>query len=148
MHSEKIIKMLPTKKITTLTLKNLLLNITHNKGVNSEISITDIEKIYLSPKKTSLNNWIYYIIILVIIGTLAVISNNLLEVAFLDMILLFIVFKILSDDKKHILVIEFRKRNSYFMPISTKDKTEITDTIKLIWEIKEINSINKVSQYI
>jgi hypothetical protein len=148
MHSEKIIKMLPTKKITTLTLKNSSLNITHNKGINSEISIADIEKIYLSPKKTSLNNWIYYIIILVIIGTLAVISNNLLEVAFLDMILLFIVFKILSDDKKHILVIEFRKRNSYFMPISTKDKTEITDTIKLIWEIKEINSINKVSQYI
>ena len=63
------------------------------------------------------------------------------------MILLFIIFKILSDEKKNILVVEFRKKTSYFMPISTKDKTEITDTIKLIWEIKEINLINKVSQY-
>jgi len=124
MHSEKIIKMLYTKKIKTLNLKNSSLNITHNKGMNSEISITDIEKIYLSPKNPFFNNWIYVSILLIII-TLVAISNNLIKVALLDLLLLYIIFKILSNGKKNLLVIEFRKKACYLIPIQIKDKMEI-----------------------
>ena len=135
MHSEKIIKMLYTKKIKTLTLKNSSLNITHNKGINSEISIADIEKIYLSPKKTSLNNWIYYIVITVTIGVLVSFFISLINAVLISLLALCVIFKLLSNKKKYFLVIKFRKKDFYYMQIPTKDKTEI---IKLIWDIRAI----------
>ena len=135
MHSEKIIKMLYTKKIKTLTLKNSSLNITHNKGINSEISIADIEKIYLSPKKTSLNNWIYYIVITVTIGVLVSFFISLINAVLISLLVLCVIFKLLSNKKKYFLVIKFRKKYFYYMQIQTNDKTEI---IKLIWDIRAI----------
>ena len=124
------------KKINTLTLKNSLLNITHTQGENLEILITDIENIYLTPKKPSLNNWLYCIIISLTIGVLASFFAGLLKAVLIALLFLCIGFKLLSNDKKYILVIKFRKKASFFMQIPTKDKSEI---IKLIWEIRGIN---------
>ncbi len=124
------------KKIKTLTLNDSLLNITNNQGANIDILLTDIVKIYLSPKKPSINNWLYCIIISLTIGVLASFFAGLLKAVLIALLFLCIGFKLLSNDKKYILVIKFRKKASFFMQIPTKDKSEI---IKLIWEIRGIN---------
>lgn len=103
--------------------------------MNSEISITDIEKIFLSPKKTSLNNWIYYIVITVTIGVLVSFFISLINAVLISLLVLCVIFKLLSNKKKYFLVIKFRKKDFYYMQIQTNDKTEI---IKLIWDIRAI----------
>ena len=123
------------KKINTLTLKNSLLNITHTQGGNLEILITDIENIYLTHKKPSLNNWIYYIIISLAIDILVACFIGLIMAVLISFLLLCVIFKLLSNKKKYFLVMKFRKKDSYYMLIPTKDKTEI---IKLIWDIRAI----------
>ena len=123
------------KKIKTLTLNDSLLNITHTQVENLEILITYIEKIYLSPKKPSLNNWIYYIVITVTIGVLVSFFISLINAVLISLLVLCVIFKLLSNKKKYFLVIKFRKKDSYYMQIPTKDKTEI---IKLIWDIRAL----------
>lgn len=128
------------KKIKKLTIKDSLLHITHQQGENLDISITDIEKIYLSPKKPSLNNWIYYILIVIIIGVLTSFFIGFIKATLVSLLLLCLIFKLLLNKKKYFLFIQFKEKDSYSMQIPKKDKTEI---IKLIWEIRGINFKNK-----
>jgi tetrahydromethanopterin S-methyltransferase subunit B len=127
--------MIVQKKIKTLVIKKSFLHITHKQGENLDISITDIEKIYLSPKKPSLNNWIYFIIITIIIGISTSFFIGLIKATLVSLLLLSIIFKLLNIEKKYFLVIKFSNKDSYNMQIPTKDKTEI---IKLIWDIRAI----------
>ena len=83
------------KKIKKLTIKDSLLHITHQQGENLDISITDIEKIYLSPKKPSLNNWIYYILIVIIIGVLTSFFIGFIKATLVSLLLLCLIFKLL-----------------------------------------------------
>lgn len=80
------------KKIKTLTLNDSLLNITNTQGENLEILITDIENIYLTPKKPSLNNWLYCIIISLTIGVLASFFAGLLKAVLIALLFLCIGF--------------------------------------------------------
>jgi hypothetical protein len=125
-----------SKKIKTLTIKNSLLHITHQQGENLDISITDIKKIYLSPKKPSLNNWIYFVIISIIIGVLTSFFIGLIKAILVSLFILCLIFKLLLNEKKYFLVIQFKEKDFYSMQIPKQDKTEI---IKLIWEIRGIN---------
>lgn len=127
--------MIVPKKIKTLFIKKSFLHITHKQGENLVISITDIEKIYLSPKKPSLNNWIYFIIITIIIGISTSFFIGLIKATLVSLLLLSIIFKLLNNEKKYFLVIKFSNKDYYNMQIPTKDKTEI---IKLIWDIRAI----------
>lgn len=127
--------MIVPKKIKTLVIKKSLLHITHKQDKNLDISITDIEKIYLSPKKPSLNNWIYFIVITIIIGISTSFFIGLIKATLVSLLLLSIIFKLLNNEKKYFLVIKFSNKDSYNMQIPTKDKTEI---IKLIWDIRAI----------
>jgi hypothetical protein len=130
------------KKIKTLTIKDSLLHITHQQATNLDISITDIEKIYLSPKKPSLNNWIYFIIISIIIGVLTSFFIGLIKATLVSLLLLCLLFKLLLNEKKCFLILQFKEKDSYAMQIPKQDKTEI---IKLIRETREIIlKINKV----
>ena len=128
------------KKIKKLTIKDSLLHITHQQGENLDISITDIEKIYLSPKKPSLNNWIYYILIVIIIGVLTSFFIGFIKATLVSLFILCLIIKLILNEKKYFLVIQFKEKDSYSMQIPKKDKTEI---IKLIWEIRGINFKNK-----